>query len=137
MVDAFHFVTVGQCVPSRRLEAIISVAVIALCGSLTVPLAMLVLARLGYFEPIEFKLFGKVWRFAPKIRVVSSFSNATTGFFSRGAAVSGPMPAMLVLVANLQIVLPGEIAPLVGSRSTPITGINAAVCTRDVTCDPV
>ena len=47
-------------------DAILAVLMIAVVGSLTVPLIMLLLAQLGYFEPIEFEAFGKRWHFAPR-----------------------------------------------------------------------
>lgn len=35
-------------------------------AAILVPTILLTLARLGLFEPIEFELFGHVWKFRPK-----------------------------------------------------------------------
>jgi hypothetical protein len=86
------------------LEAILSVVAIAFIGALTVPLMMLTLARLGYFEPIHVFVFGRHWNFAPKVRRVDAFSRAATGIMSP-AIVSVSLPAVIV-VGHLQLVAP-------------------------------
>jgi hypothetical protein len=47
------------------LEPLITIVAIALVGSLGVPVVLFTLARLGYFEPIRLKAFGRTWNFAP------------------------------------------------------------------------
>jgi hypothetical protein len=48
------------------ISAIFGIVITAAIGSLTVPVMMLALARLGYFEPIRFHAFGHAWNFSPK-----------------------------------------------------------------------
>lgn len=46
-------------------DAILGILGIALIGALTAPLLMLVLARFGFFEPIEIHVLGRTFRCAP------------------------------------------------------------------------
>jgi hypothetical protein len=43
-------------------EAVLTIIVLSVASSLMAPALMLLLARFGYFDPIEFQLFGKTWR---------------------------------------------------------------------------
>ena len=71
------------------LEALLAIIAIGVIGSLTVPLTMLALARFGYFEPIEFSLFGRHWQFAPRIGVATTtYTRATTWVLPRAASTS-------------------------------------------------
>jgi hypothetical protein len=45
------------------LEALLTLTAVSLLGSALVPATILVMARLGCFEPIEFVAFGHLWRF--------------------------------------------------------------------------
>jgi hypothetical protein len=61
------------------VDAIITIFLIAILGSLTVPVTMLALARLGYFEPIIFEVRGKTVRFAPPVPTLSRYSTYLSG----------------------------------------------------------
>src|SRR2546426_6851508 len=47
------------------LELLGVIALIAVIGSLGVPVLMLALARIGYFPPVVIPTFGKIWESAP------------------------------------------------------------------------
>lgn len=91
------------------VEAIATVLITAVVGSLAVPLMMLSLARLGYFEPIEFDLFGRQWSFAPKPRPKILASD-----FSSYARLSTTMAAVCI---HLHTGAPTSIASNVFDRS--------------------
>lgn len=57
-------------------NAILGIVITAAGGSLCMPIIMLVLARLGYFEPITFVAFGRTWNFSPKAASPSRVGNA-------------------------------------------------------------
>jgi hypothetical protein len=79
-------------------EAIFTIFLVAVLGSLTVPATMLVLARIGYFEPIRFDLFGRTWSFAPKMGIAASYSNAATAVLSaRQAAFASVVTVALTV----------------------------------------
>jgi hypothetical protein len=79
-------------------EAVFAVVAIALVGSLAVPAAMLVLASLGYFEPIHLVVFGRHWYFARKARLVATFSGAGTGGLSlQPTVMSASIPAIIII----------------------------------------
>ena len=82
-------------------EAILTVVLVAVVGSLSVPTAMLLLARLGYFEPIRFEMFGRRWSFAPQPTVVTAYSNATFATFPpRQTVFAGAAAAVLTVRAE-------------------------------------
>lgn len=43
--------------------ALLIIFAVALLGSIFIPLAIIMLASFGYFEPIQFELFGRLWAF--------------------------------------------------------------------------
>lgn len=47
------------------IEKIICIIFVAFIGGLLVPVILLFLARFGYFEPIQFNRFGRLWKFMP------------------------------------------------------------------------
>jgi hypothetical protein len=49
------------------VEVIVQIILIALVGSFGVPIAMLSLAKLGYFPPITINAYGRRWRVGPKV----------------------------------------------------------------------
>lgn len=112
------------------LEAIFSVFLIAILGSLTVPVTMLGLAHIGYFEPIEFSLFGRDWRFAPKNKIAMTSANVTSGMFPRTTLASA-MPVVLTVIAHLQIIEP-PVARVGGVAISVVTQSNAIVRIRNV-----
>ena len=59
------------------LSAILGIILVAVVGSLSVPILMLTLARFGYFEPIRFFALGRSWNFAPKSALDYSILDAT------------------------------------------------------------
>jgi hypothetical protein len=59
------------------MNAIFGIVLIAAIGSLSVPVIMLTLARFGYFEPIRFCAFGRVWNFSPKSKSPYPIADAT------------------------------------------------------------
>src|SRR5437016_3724416 len=67
-------------------EQIAWIALFAAIAALFVPLVVLLLARLGQFEPISFVALGREWRFAPKIRQVSLHSDASIAIWPRHTA---------------------------------------------------
>jgi hypothetical protein len=82
-------------------EAVFSIIAISLVGALAVPLAMLTLARVGLFEPIEFRVFGKRYTFARKNKEVSSLSGGTFSIFpNRQTAFAGAVSVVLTIGAN-------------------------------------
>jgi hypothetical protein len=83
------------------LEAILSVVAIAFVGALTVPLMMLALARLGYFEPIHIFVFGRYWHFARKAKQSSSYSGGTMSIFpNRQTAFAAAVTVVLTIGAS-------------------------------------
>jgi hypothetical protein len=44
-------------------KALLVLFTVAIFGSMLVPLTVLVMARLGYLEPVQFVAFGRRWRF--------------------------------------------------------------------------
>jgi hypothetical protein len=64
-------------------SALFTVFVISFLGSLSVPLAMLLLSRLGLFEPISFAAFGRVWDFRPRWSIAKNVPRGTLIFPQR------------------------------------------------------
>jgi hypothetical protein len=54
------------------IEAIVTIVLIAFVGSLGVPLVMFMLACFGYFPPITINAFGRVWKFEPRMKFVTT-----------------------------------------------------------------
>lgn len=48
------------------VKVIAEIFVMAILGSLSVPITLLALARFGLFHQIDFKLFGRKWHIAPR-----------------------------------------------------------------------
>jgi|SRR6185437_1686609 len=94
------------------VELMVLVVSIALVGSIGVPVVVLTLARLGYFEPIQLRVLGREWNFAPPGSLAGpvSFSNSSILEFpgpSRAFAFSvtsmtfSPKHATLLVDPNL------------------------------------
>ena len=56
------------------VEQIAWIALFAVIAALSVPATMAGLARLGYFEPLEFAAFGHYWRIGPRINPVKTLA---------------------------------------------------------------
>lgn len=94
-------------------DAIASVLAIAVVGSLVVPLTMCVLARFGYFEPIEFEFGQRRISFAPRKReerwIVYRPTLSPAGSDEFAPVVTfAPIVAIVLVIATTQVHLVQE-----------------------------
>jgi hypothetical protein len=112
-------------------ELIALVVTVALSGAICLPIVVLVLARFGYFEPVEFSAFGRNWSFARPINVASTRSVSETGFFSYPAATA-TTPIVLMVAAHLNVAVSRDIRVSFGSPDEGATYSNATTREYDL-----
>jgi hypothetical protein len=100
------------------IEQIGWIALFAMIAGLSVPPVILLLAKFGLFEPISFTLMGQEWRFAPKIRQVSFFSDASLSAWPRQTAFATVVTAAISVAPPLTTV-PQPIASFCAATSLP------------------
>ena len=113
------------------IEQIVQILCVAAVASLIAPMMMLVLARLGYFEPIELRLFGRSRILAPPRASTSTSSNSSSGFFGPAAAA---MPAVLTVIVPLQLPM-SQSARMTLVTYEAVTSTSAVARARDIECD--
>ena len=87
------------------MGAIASVLAVAILGSLSVPAIMIMLARVGYFEPISIRVFGRAWDFAPRVKVGPSIARDTQAHKQDSWVMARPVSIALVVLAHVIIVI--------------------------------
>jgi hypothetical protein len=93
----------------------------ALLGGLLVFPALLLLAKLGYFEPVELQVFGKTYLIAPKQRRTATLSNAAIVMFpARQVAFASVVTVVLSIAAADGVPIRGA-GLLTGSAATSKT----------------
>jgi hypothetical protein len=78
------------------IELIVTIILMALIGSLGVPVIVLGLARFGYFEPVSVRIFGRTWHFAPKRNVISTMGRGTQAYKQESWVMAGTVSAVLM-----------------------------------------
>lgn len=77
------------------VELIVTIVALAIIGSLGVPLVIFTLARLGYFDPIEFTFMGHACRFAPKLLVATAATSSSVITFPRQAVFASAITVVI------------------------------------------
>jgi hypothetical protein len=102
-------------------ELIALVVLVALSGTILLPLSVLLLARFGYFEPIYFDAFGKRWSFRPRKNRAVGFSGATWSAPIRQSAFAGVASVVLTIGApHMSVNVAGAAS---GSSATTIIAV--------------
>jgi hypothetical protein len=76
-----------------------------------VPVTMLLLARLGYFEPIRFFAFGRNWNFSPRTRTVLAAADAAILVFPRPAVFAGAVTVLCTVAVPTSPLVEGWQVP--------------------------
>jgi hypothetical protein len=106
------------------VEALVFVGTVAIIAMVAVPAAMLILASVGLFEPMEFVFLGREYRFAPKtITSATTPTNVATTSYSPLASYVGASAyaGMSAVVMTVVVQLQFEPSPVTYSQVDPQT----------------
>jgi len=79
-------------------DLIVAIVFIVILSALAVPTIILFLARVGLFEPVSVRMFGRAWYFAPQIKVVSTSGAGTQRFSQDSWIMVGTVSTFLAVV---------------------------------------